>query len=269
MTTIIYYTDHSLPKWLENRCQRELVKAAEGKRIISVGQKPMTFGYNICLGDIGRSHHSLFTQAITGARAATTKYIAMAEHDCMYAPEHFNWIPTDDGVFWYNVHHWFVQLDTGEYSYTRRRPMSMLICERELFIRAVEEKILMLETGFEIAKGVTGACEPGVCDNRQAFVTAKENWIRKNGRVISGEPGVNDSDIKEVMAKWDQEHGSVDAALKDVGKEEKWTAGAFKTELPNLDIRHGGNFSGGRKQRQVAQSLPYWGNFKDYLYYSL
>jgi len=231
MTTIIYYTDNTLESLFEKRVQQELIKAAEGKRIISVSQKPMDFGDNICVGDIGRSHHSLFYQALTGAKSADTKYIALAEHDCMYTSEHFNWFPLDDEYFYYNVNHWFVQWTgsniDGMYSYHRRKCMSNLICNRELFIKAVEEKIKMLETGFEIKKGQPGACEPGVCDNRKAFIEAKRQW----------------------------------AAIKDVGKE-KFSARSFRTVLPNLDIRHGGNFSGMRRAKKRCYSIPYWNDFK-------
>ena len=260
--TLIYYTDHTLESEFEKRCQEELIKAAQGKRIISISQKPMTFGDNICLGEIGRSHLSLFKQALAGVKEAKTKYVAMVEHDCMYTPEHFEWIPPDDKVFWYNINHWFVQLETGVYSYQRRKPMSQLICTREMFIPAVEEKILMLETGFEIRKGQPGACEPGVCDKRDAFISAKEKWL--NSQIISGEPGVSTNHIKELQIKWDKEHGQISPEMKDVGKESKWRARGFATVLPNLDIRHGNNFSGGRKTSKTELTLPYWGNFKEY-----
>lgn len=231
--TIVYYTDNTLPKWLENRCARELEKAAEGKRIISVSHKPMTLGDNICVGPLKRCHHSLFTQALAGVKEAKTRYIGLAEHDCMYTPEHFNWRPLDDNIFWYNINHFLAYTANWKYAYVRRKPMSQLICEREIFIRSVEEKILMLETGFEIRKGQPGACEPGVCDNRQAFSAAKKAW-------------------------WN--------SMKDVGKEEKWSAKGFATELPNLDIRHGGNFSPGYRVTADRDELPYWGKFQEYLY---
>lgn len=175
-TTIIYYTDNTLEPSFEKRIQDELVKAAEGKRIISVSQKPIDFGDNICVGDIGRSHHSLFYQTLVGAKACNTKYMALAEHDCMYTAEHFNWIPLTDDVFYYNINHWLVQWDNklaGQYSYFRRKAMSQLICNVNLYIEAVKEKLKMLEAGYDIRKGQPGACEPGVCDNRKAFMAAK------------------------------------------------------------------------------------------------
>jgi hypothetical protein len=237
-TTIVYYTDNSLDEGFMIWVQFELIKAAQGKPIISVSQQPLEFGKNICVGDIGRSHHSLFTQALIGAKAATTKYIALAEHDCLYTPEHFNWIPLDDEHFFYNINQWYVQYKTGEYSHQRRKCMSGLICNRELFIRAVEEKIRMLETGFEIRKGQPGACEPGVCDDRTAFVEARERWY---------------------LDQCDKE-----PSYKDVGKEQ-FKAVAFSTHYPNLDIRHNGNFSGGRRGKEKTMELPYWGNFLEYM----
>ena len=199
------------------RVQEELTIAAEGKPIISVSQKPINFGNNICVGDVGRSHHSLFSQVLQGACAAETKYVALAEHDCLYTPEHFNWIPPDCEYFYYNVNHWFVQWGNkreGEYSYMRRRAMSQLVCDRELLVRALKEKVHMLETGFEIAKGQPGACEPGVCDDREAFVKAKDAWIEKI-----------------YLEKCKDNPG-----YKDVGKEH-FKARAFKTVMPNLDTQ--------------------------------
>jgi len=231
-TSIVYYTDGSLNQFLFKKCQEYLFSAAEGKRIITVSQAPMDFGDNINMGALGRSHHSLFLQALTGAKAATTKYIALAEHDCVYHPEHFNWIPPDDKLFWYNVNHWLVEwggFNSGMYSYHRRKVMSQLICERNIFIEAIEEKLLMLEHSAGIRRGQPGACEPGVCDNRKAFVDAKKEML---------------------------------ASQKDVGKDRHdYRAAPFRTINPNLDIRHKTNFSGGRRAKDRRYSLPPWGGF--------
>jgi SAM-dependent methyltransferase len=225
-TSLVYYTDNQLEPFLFAKCQEKLLEAAQGKRIISVSQKPLDFGDNICVGDIGRSHESLFTQALTGAKAATTKYVALAEHDCLYSPEHFNWVPPTDDLFYYNVNHWLVvwgSKQTGLYSYYRRKVLSQLICNRRLFIAAVEERLVILKQGAQIRKGLPGACEPGVCSNRDAFV------------------GITGKDLGKVPGNY--------------------KAKAFTTKIPNLDIRHGQNFSGGRIAKKKCYSLPYWGSF--------
>jgi SAM-dependent methyltransferase len=229
--TIIYYTDNSLEPTFEKTVQEYLVEAADGKPIVSVSQKPLSFGENICVGNIGRSHHSLFSQALAGAEAAETRYMALAEHDCLYTREHFSWVPPRDDLFYYNINHWFVQWNNkleGQYSFFRRKPLSMLVCNRELFIEAVKEKLLMLKFGAKIRKGQVGACEPGVCDNRQSFVNLQ---------------------------------AAMRAAGDDVGKGDPYRAAPFKTRLPNIDIRYGGNFSGARRTKKTTYSIPYWGSF--------
>jgi hypothetical protein len=227
--TIVYYTDNRLPLEFERRCQRELIKAAEGKPIISVSQKPLDFGENICVGDIGSSVHSIFAQALAGVSAARTRYIGLAEHDCLYTAQHYNWTPPDDETFYYNVAHWFVDFATGRYAYYRRKPMSMLICARDLFVRSVERKLQIIEAGYE-----RWMCEPGVIDHRAGYIAARAGWRR---------------------------------VLCDVGKEDD-RAAAFRTELQNLDIRHGRNYSGDAYARYMckhtAEELPYWGKFREY-----
>ena len=61
-TTVIYYTDNSIDEKLMKFCQKNILEAAQGKPIISVSQKPIDFGENICVGEIGRSHLNLYKQ---------------------------------------------------------------------------------------------------------------------------------------------------------------------------------------------------------------
>ena len=96
MISIVYYTDNTLPEPLATAVQRQLIRSAEGKPIISVSQKPMDLGRNICLGDIGRSHLSIYRQILAGAEAADTELVGLAEHDCLYTPEHWNYVPPDN-----------------------------------------------------------------------------------------------------------------------------------------------------------------------------
>ncbi len=229
-TTLVYYTDNNLDAAIMNLCQKTLIKAAEGKKIIAVSQKPIEFGdVNICVGDIGRSHLSLFKQILAGVEAVKTKYVALAEHDCLYVKEHFNWTPPKEDKFFYNVNHFFVDYKTGMYSYHRRKVLSMMVAHIDLTLRAAKDKVTMLESGALIRKGQPGACEFGVCDNRKAFIA----YI---------------------------------ASLKDFGKEiGSYRAEAFRTQIPCLDIRHGNNFSGNRRARDRRYELPYWGKFKGVL----
>ena len=120
----------------------------------------------------------------------------------------------------------------------------MLICSREILLKAVRDKVWMLEQGYMIRKGKAGAMEPGCLPTEEALIK------------ITCEPGVCDGrkDYVDSLAQF-----------KDLGKEVgRWNAHGFSTVLPNLDIRHGGNFSGGRRGRERrCFELPYWGSMKE------
>jgi hypothetical protein len=227
--TIVYYTDNSLKKEIDNLCKKNILNI--GGKLISVSQKPIQFGKNICVGDIGKSHLSLFRQILAGVEQVTTKYVALAEHDIVYHEEHFNWVPPKDDIFYYNVNHWLVDWNTGMYSYARRKVLSMMVANTALTLQAARDKIKMLSAGALIRKGKAGACEFGVCDNREAF-TDELNAI-KNIR-------------------------------KDFGKDiNQYHAVSFKTNICNLDIRHDNNFSGGKRGKYRRYELPYWGKFSE------
>jgi hypothetical protein len=224
--SILYYTDNSLDSKLFDLCQKQLIKAAGDVPIISVSQKPINFGKNFCIGDIGRSHLSLFRQLKLGLENIETPLVVLAEHDCMYTPEHIFWDAQELDVFYYNNHQWFAQYggkNHGLYSHMRRRVLSNLIAGRDIMLKAVNERIELLENGYKFLKGAPGACEPGVLDDK-AFV----------------------------------------APEKDLGKNiMKWKSERFSTVLANLDIRHQNNFSGGRIAKDKSYELPYWGKFTE------
>lgn len=139
--TVIYYTANSLPEVFDTKIREQLLKAKGDYPLISVSQKPMDFGENICVGDIGRSHLNIYRQALLGAKNATTKYIALAEDDVLYSPDHFKH-RSSDGTFAYNMSTWALYTWTkpATYSYKDRINLSGLICERDLFIEAMEER---------------------------------------------------------------------------------------------------------------------------------
>lgn len=139
--TIIYYTSNHAPEKFLDKTKETLLEASNGIPIISVSQKPIDFGENICIGDIGRSHLNIYRQALIGAKAAKTKYIAMAEDDVLYTKEHFQYTPKDD-VFLYNMNVWrlYTWVKPPIYSWKDRFNFHDLICSRELFIEAIEER---------------------------------------------------------------------------------------------------------------------------------
>ncbi len=235
--TIIYLTDSQLYEDIAIACRKQLLHAAQGCKIISVSQKPLDFGENICVGDIGRSWLNIYKQQLIGLQASKTKNVAIAEHDVMYTREHFQFIPLRDDTFYYNDNCWLVEwhgnhpeLD-GMYSkWSRdRKALSQLICNRKLLIQSIEERLELIEGGLRILRklGEPGAFPPEVVKAAQIAVSGKPHYL------------------KELLAH----HVT------------KFTSASFYTHAPNLDIRHRMNFTGPRRGKQRIFSLPPWGNF--------
>jgi len=144
--SIIYYTSNHLdtqnPIFVENT-RKHLLKVVGDHPLISVSQKPMNFGQNICMGDIGRSHLNIYRQILAGCKAATSKYVAMAEDDILYSYNHFHTTVPKDDVFLFDMNRWsiFTWTKPPMFSYrTKRRVVNQLIAPRKLWIEALEER---------------------------------------------------------------------------------------------------------------------------------
>ncbi len=144
--TVVYYTSNWLdthnPYFLENT-KKQLLRAIDDLPLISVSQKPIAFGQNICVGKIGRSHLNLYRQILEGAKAAKTKYVAMAEDDILYSHEHFHYYAPDNDVFAYNMAKWslFTWTKPPIFSFrNKRKVVNSLIAKRDMLIDALEER---------------------------------------------------------------------------------------------------------------------------------
>lgn len=143
--TIVYYTanwldDHN-PYFLANT-KKQLLKAAGDIPIISVSQKPIDLGKNICLGDIGRSHLNIYRQILIGAKTAKTKYVAMAEDDILYSYAHFHeYVPKED-KFAYDMNKWsiFTWSNPPVFSLINRRVVNSLIAKKNMLVATLEER---------------------------------------------------------------------------------------------------------------------------------
>lgn len=140
--SVIFYTANALP-WKFAKCtQDKLLESTAGLPLICVSKKPMLFGDLNIQVDTPRSYYNIYRDALTGVRAAKTRYVALCEDDVLYSPEHFKHRPSP-GKFAYNLGAWSL-FTWGEPMFTHkgtvRRNLNSLICERDLFIEAMEER---------------------------------------------------------------------------------------------------------------------------------
>lgn len=92
-TTVIYYTSNQEDEKFEAKIRENLLSVIGGLPLISVSQKPIDFGKNICVGNVGVSNQNAHRQLQIGAMAATTPFIHFAEADTLYPKEYFEYLP--------------------------------------------------------------------------------------------------------------------------------------------------------------------------------
>ena len=166
--TILYVTDNTIQETARQKIAAYLLSVADGCPIVSVSQKPVDLGDNICLGEIGKSKFNEYMQILIGALQVRTKYIACVDDDVLYTPEHFEYRPAED-VFSYETNYWFA-LPGWEYYWRehdpeRRGGMWGCIVPTELLISNL-------------------ACR------FEKYPTAER--VDANPRLVWGEPGIHD-----------------------------------------------------------------------------
>jgi hypothetical protein len=108
--TLLYYTANKIEDYLGENVRKHLLEINANKYpLISVSQKPLDFGQNICVGEIGMSYYNCYKQILEGAKIVKTKYVALCEDDTLYSQEHFSHRPSNDEVFSFNKNMWYAE----------------------------------------------------------------------------------------------------------------------------------------------------------------
>lgn len=117
--TIIYYTsNHEDPKF-EARIRENLLKVCGDLPIVSVSQKPIKLGKNICVGDVGTSGYNMFRQVQIACEATDSDYVISAEADCLYPPDYFEFRPPRLDVCYRNSN-LYVMPDHRDYFFAKK-----------------------------------------------------------------------------------------------------------------------------------------------------
>jgi hypothetical protein len=100
---VLYYTSNRERPEFEAKVQRTILENCGGLPIVSVSQKPIDFGTNIVVGDVGTSGFNMIRQIAIGCEIAKTRFIISAEADCLYPPDYFRFRPERDDVCYRNT----------------------------------------------------------------------------------------------------------------------------------------------------------------------
>lgn len=141
---ILYYTDNRLDEKIMATCREQLVKAAKGKKIVSVSLQPIDFGENLVL-PLERGHLTMFKQILAGLEKLDTDVVYMCEHDVIYPEEHFEFVPPKQDVYYYDENWWKVRNTDGQALFFRAKQLSGCCAYRELLINHYKLRIERVE----------------------------------------------------------------------------------------------------------------------------
>jgi len=155
---IVFYTENRLDPVIASACRKQLVRAANGIPIVSVSiNGPCDLGQNIEL-PYERSYLSMFRQILVGLEAIDADIVFLAEHDVLYAPSHFEFVPPRGDVYYYDLAVWKIDAATGRALHYITRQTSGLCASRSLLLEHYRKRVGRVERdGFNRRIGF----EPG------------------------------------------------------------------------------------------------------------
>lgn len=101
----------------------------------------MDFGKNIALLSAASGYYTIVEQILYALKASVAKYIFFCEHDVLYHPSHFDFLPSRDDIYYYNTNNWRWDYPHNRLiRYRRLISLSMMCCNRELAIDHYERR---------------------------------------------------------------------------------------------------------------------------------
>jgi hypothetical protein len=227
---IIYYTDNQLEEPIMSICQKYIV--VSHLPIVSCSLKPIDFGQNIVLEGRVRGYPTMVKQIITALENSVSDYVFFCEHDVLYHPSHFDFIPARDDIYYYNVNNWRWDFPKDRaIQYDELTSLSQLCANRKLALNHFKLRQQEIERR-KLDK---------------IFSSDKSQWSRlgtyEPGRLKKCEGGFTDEDYE----KWRSKYPNIDIR-------HKWTFTRSKTTVDDFICP-----PAGWKEIKISK-MPGWGN---------
>lgn len=158
--TILFLTANDLPAGWVAHHKRILLEAAGDFPIVTVSKKPINMpGLNLIDPLQGKSYVNLYRQLLVAAKAAETEFVAMAEDDVLYCPDHFRFHRPAADTFAYNQSRWSLYTwEPTTYSLKQRISNCTMIAPRKLLIDALEERFAKYPLDDDFPSEKWGEC---------------------------------------------------------------------------------------------------------------
>ena len=174
MVGIIYYEDNRISGPIIDHSRASIV--ASGLPITSCSlNTPIDFGDNYVLENRKRSYPTMVDQIIIALENSKEDYVFFCEHDVLYHQSHFEFVPQEDDMYYYNLHHWRWRYPTDKaVSWQRVVSLSQMVCNRKMALvhfrermRVAREQGLDLERSREPRWARRWGYEPGTKPKRR------------------------------------------------------------------------------------------------------
>jgi hypothetical protein len=141
---LVYYTDNLLEPNLAKKVQEQLKVCCNGHKLVSVSREPIQFGENIVLQE-PRSTLTMFKQILAGLEKIDTDIVFLVEHDVIYHPSHFDFVPPRKDVFYYDQNIWKMDYKTGHSLFYYAMQTLALCAYRDLLIEHYRKRVAIVE----------------------------------------------------------------------------------------------------------------------------
>lgn len=154
---LVYYTDNRCEERIIKIVRRQLENVSNGRPIVSVSQYPIAFGKNIVM-PLPRGALTMFKQILAGLLAIEADVVFLVEHDVIYHPSHFDFMPPRTDTFYYNENTYKVDAKSGQALFHYTKQTSGICAYRDLLLEHYETRVARVEKeGFTRRMGF----EPG------------------------------------------------------------------------------------------------------------
>jgi glycosyltransferase involved in cell wall biosynthesis len=170
----VYYTDNRLDPIIQAAVQNHLEACCHGYDIVSVSLAPLEFARNFVI-NAERGHLTMFQQILKGLEECQADIVYLTEHDILYHPSHFDFIPPRDDIFYYNENTWKVDVETGQSVFYYTKQASGCCAYRKLLVEHYRKRVERVQNeGFTRRMGFEPGCHqfPRGVDDRRA-----ERWM--------------------------------------------------------------------------------------------
>jgi hypothetical protein len=156
---VVYYT-HRGQGDIYDACRRQIDRGLGDMPLVNVSLEPIDWHTNLVL-PLEPGILTMFKQQLAGLEAIGTDVVFFCEHDVLYHPCHFDFVPPDPKVYYFNNNVWAVDVEDGKALYYDGMKMTSGLCAyRDILIEHYTKKVAWVEQVGKFSRRAMGY-EPG------------------------------------------------------------------------------------------------------------